>query len=213
MLCCLALPFASLTDQSQNRPTRTAYVQIFKKDDKTYEADELAATARWSYYVSTFSMLDHTEGVPLSSIRLPYLRRNMPFPPPSKDTSSEEVADMTGFAVPMYNEDGLVLRISPNNYHILYDPYTSDWWIQSAAFRKRGLGAYEEVKQERKRGLQALFDNRERNEWMKGLQDMEIEKTRATFESWIKDGPAVLEGDAATALENRTADAIMGGTS
>ena len=201
-----------LTNKSQNRPTRTAYVQIFKKDDKTYEADELAATARWSYYVSTYSMLDHTEGVPLSSIRLPYLRRNMPFSSPSKEGSGEEVADTNGFAVPMYNEDGLVLRISPNNYHILYDPYTSDWWIQSTTFRKRGLGAYEEVKQQRKKGMESLFNSKERNGWMKGLDHTEIEKTKSTFHDWIKDGPAVLGGDAAAAPETEVTDAVMGGT-
>ena len=164
-------------------------------------------------------MLDHTEGVLLSSIRLPYLRRNMPFSNPSSSSkdagaSSEDLGEIKNFVVPMYNEDGLVIRISPNNYHILYDPYTSDWWIQSTSFRKRGLSAYEEVKERRRRGLKNLFENKERNEWMKGKEEREIEGTKGRFESWIRDGPQTLEGGERSAVskEHGEADAIMSGT-
>ena len=142
----------------------------------------------------------------------------MPFshPPTSKDAGalSDDPSDMKDFSVPMYNEDGLVIRISPNNYHILYDPYTSDWWIQSTNFRKRGLTAYEEIKHQRRRGLKSLFENKEKNEWMKGMDEEEIEKAKGKFERWIRDGPQALEGGNGAAMlkEHGEADAVMGGT-
>ncbi|KAL9101497.1 MAG: hypothetical protein Q9163_003245 [Psora crenata] len=190
-----------------NRPSRTAYVQIFKKDDKTYEADELAAAARWSYYVSTYSMLDRTEGISLSRLRAPYLRRNMPAFLTIKENpgSTDEVADDKRYSVPMYNYDGLVIRISPNNYHILYDPHTSDWWVQSTGVRKRGLGAYDEIREQRRKGMEALVEGKERNAWMKEMEDGEIQKTKDRFRRWVKDGPTALGLGGAT-------DAVMGGT-
>ena len=160
-------------------------------------------------------MLDHTEGIPLSKQHLPYLRRNMPFPPTKNGNSSDDTADMHGFDVPLYNHDGLVIRISPNNYHILYDPDTSDWWVQSVPFRKMGLGAYDEARQQRKKGLESLYESREKNEWMKETDDQGIEKAKVDFTSWIKDGPAALGGGStagAAGTVTRDEDAVMVGT-
>ena len=219
--------FMPLTHPSppQNRPNRTATIQIFKKDDKTYEADELAATARWSYYVSTYSMLDHTEGVEFADLRLPFLRRNMPFPRSSTSSSAAKKATDTSTATgaggagnednigllgkdfaatPMWNQDGLVMRISPNNYHILYDPYTSDWWVQSTTFRKRGLGAQGEVSKERKKGLEALFEGKERNAWMRRMAVEDVEEVKRKFGVWVREGPEALE-------EGKGKEVVMGG--
>ena len=129
--------------------------------------------------------------------------------------SADEMIDDQRYSVPMYNEDGLVIRISPNNYHILYDPYTSDWWVQSTGVRKRGLGAYLEVKEHRKKGIEAMFETKERNEWMKGADDAKIAGKKAIFTQWIRDGPTALEGGGpglppATTLDTN-ADAVMGG--
>ena len=164
-------------------------------------------------------MLDRTEGVALSQVHAPYLRRNMPafLTIKEKAPSADEVADDRRYSVPMYNHDGLVIRISPNNYHILYDPYTSDWWIQSTGVRRRGLGAYEEVIEQRKRGVEALFEKKERNEWMKGIEEAEIERTKDTFQRWIKHGPVALErGSAVEAAPvagiDGASDTIMSGT-
>ena len=164
-------------------------------------------------------MLDRTEGIPLSRLSAPYLRRNMPAFLTARDNTAsvDEVGDDKRYSVPMYNHDGLVIRISPNNYHILYDPYTSDWWVQSIGVRKRGLGAYSEIREQRKKAMEELFERKERNEWMKEMEDGEIEKTKATFQRWLNEGPAALEGGAkveASAKETDSAatDAVMGGT-
>ena len=151
-------------------------------------------------------MLDHTEGVSLSSMRLPYLRRNMPFPALASadpNASTEGIAATTesangvprNWGIPIFSHDGLVIRISPNNYHLLYDPYTSDWWLQGTATRKRGLSGYEEVRAKRERGLAALYEGKEQNEWMRGMDDSEIDGTKKRFDRWLKEGPKALTGE------------------
>lgn len=149
---------------------------------KTYEADELAAHARWSYYVSSFSMLDRTEGVPPDKLQFPFLRRNLP----SQLSSEDDYSDRYN---PLCNEDGLVIRIAPNNYHMLYDPGTMDWLIHGRKQQKRGLKAYTEVKESRLAGLKCLTDDRTKSEWMRGKSDEAIQETLADFAAWIADGP------------------------
>ena len=47
-------------------------------EDATLENEELSQEARWSYYVSAYTMRDPTEGVPFSQMRMPFLKRNLP---------------------------------------------------------------------------------------------------------------------------------------
>ena len=96
----------------------------------------------------------------------------------------------------MYSHDGLVIRISSNNYHLLYDPFTADWWVQSATFRKRGLGGMLELREERRKGLHRLVEREGVDEQAKGV-----------FERWIREGPQTLLGDA-----GRVGDEMMVGT-
>jgi paired amphipathic helix protein Sin3a len=124
---------------------------VFKKDEKTYAADELASTARWSYYISTFSMRDRTEGIELGKLQLPFLKRNMP------SMLADEDDYTNAYGTPQWNDDGLVVRISQDSYHLLYDPTTSDWWVHNNDIRKRGLGAQEELQKERNDKFVSLF--------------------------------------------------------
>lgn len=96
-------------------------------------------------------MRDRTEGIELGKLQLPFLKRNMP----SMLGDEDDYNDLYG--TPQWNEDGLVVRISQDNYHLLYDPGTSDWWVHNNAIRKRGLGAYEDLHEKRKGNFEALF--------------------------------------------------------
>ena len=189
----------------------TTTVKIFKKDEKTYELDELAESARWSYYVSAYSMLGRTEGVQARSTSLPFLHRNFPSQLETDDEYNDDYS-------PASHEDGLVLRISPQNYHILYDPGTSDWFTHSVKQQKKGLGAYEQAKQGRIEGLKTVMENQDLNPWIKAAQPGEVEKTNEDFARWIQDGPpdVRMETDQAAApvvvATDAIADEVMGGT-
>ena len=167
---------------TQNRSSRVATVQIFKKNDKTYESDELASHARWSYYISTYSMLDSTEGMPLDRVRWPLLKRN------TAGLLGDDEDSTNAHTSPQWNEDNLVVRISTGNYHILYDPDGYEWWVHSVAFRKRGLAAYDELSKERKRKFESLFG--EKGSFISNKEGAKPEEENEEFRRWIRDGPA-----------------------
>lgn len=139
-------------------------------------------------------MFDRTEGVPVSNMRLPYLRRNLPFKT-TKLLDSPNVSEDISHLLPVHSHDALVIRIAPHNYHMVYDPHTSDWFLQSITTRKRGLGAYEELKQQRTQGLERLVNSKESNKWMQKQSEEEIAKTKERFQAWIRDGPSVEEAE------------------
>ena len=140
----------------------------------------MAATARWSYYISSFAMRDLTEGMDLSKIDWPFLRRNMP---PMLDTEEE----YTRVYTPQWNEDGLVIRISANNYHMQYDPLTHDWWVHNAAVQKRGLEGRIRMKDERKQKFQEKFELN--NTWMVGKSVEDVDEINQEYRQWIDHGP------------------------
>ena len=140
-------------------------------------------------------MLDHTEGIPHSSVKIPYLRRNMPFPPlkrneEGKPTVPTEDLEIPGGGMPSHHHDGLVLRIAPNNYRILYDPGTDDWFIQSTAFRKRGLDTMEQARRRRHAGLKRLLESQNENS--------------SRFEKWMKYGPDALRDESTEGMWSTT---------
>ena len=73
--------------------------------------------------------------------------------------------------------------------------------MQSTQFRKRGLSGTEEVREERKKGLERLMNGKEENSWMRDAEggEQEVERTKARFERWIKEGPQTLNGGAGDA--------------
>ena len=150
-------------------------------------------------------MLDRTEGIDPKKLHYPLIHRNLP-------TQMETDDDYNNAYSPAFHDDGLVLRISPNNYHILYEPGTSDWFLQSINQQKKGLGAYEETKQSRKEGLKALVEDKEKNIWLKNATEGEVKNTNEEFVKWMKMGPAGVrpEPSAAPTAESG-GDQIMSG--
>lgn len=140
-------------------------------------------------------MCDLTEGIPLAKLQFPLLKRNLPAPLADED----EYTSLYGS--PQWNEDGLTFRISQDNYHILYDPDTSEWWVHNNAVRKRGLSAYEAVKKQRKDNFETLFgENGKLIVAKDGIRQFEEENT--AFKHLIQDGPS----------NDGTNDEVMGGT-
>lgn len=163
----------------------------------------MATTARWSYYISTYAMRDLTEGIDLSKIDWPFLKRNMP---PVLETEEEYNTLYT----PQWNEDGLVIRISPATYSIVYEAQTQDWWIHDEEVRRRGLGGMDEVRRERKSKFEGLFGAE--GIWAKALGVGEKEDLETKFKNLVGK-PALLKP--ATGLETEKVgggDDVMSGT-
>ena len=147
-------------------------------------------------------MRDRTEGVSLADIHWPFLKRNMP------PTLGDEDDYTNAYGTPQWNEDGLTIRISQESYHILYDPGTSEWWVHNNTFRKRGLGAYEELHKERSQKYEALFG--EKGKLMEAREGGQLEKETEEFKQWVQHGPSA---DADRGNEKADdGDEAMGGT-
>ena len=114
---------------------------------------------------------------------------------------------------PAFHEDSLGIRISPNNYHLLYDPSTSDWFFHGVKQQKKGLAGYDEVKQPRKEGLKASVDDKEKNAWLKDATEGQAGTLQSDFSRWIMEGPeGVRRQPPDVTTTEDTGDQVMGGT-
>lgn len=164
-------------------------MSIFRREDKTFEMEEMAAEARWSYYISTYIMRDLTEGIDLGKLDWPFLKRNMP---PMLETEQEYNRVYT----PQWNADELVIRISPKNYHLQYEILTQEWWVHDAKVRKRGLTGMEEAVEERQEKFQAKFGQKG-TKWRENLTDEEADKLNRDFDASVRGRPEVKDDQAA----------------
>ncbi len=147
-------------------------------------------------------MRDRTEGVPLSDIHWPFLKRNMP------PMLADEDDYTNAYGSPQWNDEGLVIRISQESYHILYDPGTSEWWVHNNTVRKRGLGAQEELHNERSQKYKDLFGGK--GKLMAAREGDRLEKANEEFKHWVHDGPPA--GTNTEIGKADDADETMGGT-
>jgi paired amphipathic helix protein Sin3a len=175
-------------------------------EDSTFENEELSQEARWSYYVSAYTMRDPTEGVPFSQMRMPFLKNSLPI-------KLEQDEEYNRYYRRLVHQDGLVIRICANSYHILYEPGSYDWWWRPTASSQeeadenvKELTAVRERRQDR---FREMFVNNPA--WARGLSKDDVDASNKKFRTWINGGPspeeeekaevAVAEAPAAAATE------------
>ncbi|OAX77393.1 hypothetical protein ACJ72_08311, partial [Emergomyces africanus] len=190
--------------------TKHVTAQLLTAEDGTLDNEELNAEARWSYYVSAFTMRDPTEGVPFSQMRMPFLKRNLP----GKLDSDEEY---NTYYKPLVNHDGLVIRICANSYHILYEPGTEDWWYRRPDPEEDLAEAAKEratVREKRKERFTEKFVNHP--SWANGLTKEDVDEVNQQYRSWVGDTALYAEtttttggGDRSNDNGNKDADTVM----
>ncbi|MCJ1477564.1 Transcriptional regulatory protein sin3 [Lambiella insularis] len=156
--------------------TQHVTVQILRKEDRTFDIENMSAESRWSYYVSSYIMRDPTEGVP-HNIQWPLLRRNTP-----KDLESED--DYSQAYLPQWNEDGLTVRFD-GNYHMTYDSGTTDWWVHDKKVSRRGLKGAESLRLERTRKFEEKFVQNPL--WSLGMSKEQMEEITSGYSRWVSD--------------------------
>ncbi|WEW59315.1 Transcriptional regulatory protein sin3 [Emydomyces testavorans] len=157
----------------------TVTIQLLTAEDSTLENDDLTPEARWSYYVSAYSMRDPTEGVAFSDMHMPFLKRNLP---PKLDSDEE----YNQFYKPLISHEGLVIRVCANSYHILYEPGTEEWWCripQSSEAQQEAAKNHAAVKEKRKDRFKEKFLNSP--SWAHGLSQDEADESIQQFKSWV----------------------------
>lgn len=179
--------------------TSKVTVRLMTPEDATLDKEDLSEEARWSYYVSAYTMRDPTEGVPFSKMHIPFLKRNLPSKLEKKD-------QYTRYYRPLVHHDGLIIRICAKSYHILYEPGSNEWWWRSSAPSEEVAeeAAKEEaaVKERRRDRFMEKFVNNPT--WAHGLSKDQVDESNQRFRAWIQ-GSAVTGG-------NETAGADAGAT-
>lgn len=125
-------------------------------------------------------MRDPTEGVPFSQMRMPLLKRNLP-------GKLEQEEEYNRFYRPLVHQDGLIIRICANSYHILYEPSSYDWWWRpNLPSDEADETAKDEaaVKERRRDRFTEKFVNNP--SWAHGLSKDQVDESNQRFRSWIK---------------------------
>lgn len=172
----------------QHPTTKKTTVQLLTPEDATLQNDELSQEARWSYYVSTYTMRDPTEGVPFSQMRLPFMKRSLPGKLGQED-------EYNRYYRPLVHHDGLIIRICANSYHLLYEPGSSEWsWRPTGLSEEDAEEAAKDeaaVKERRRDRFMEKFVNNP--VWAHGLSKDQVDESNQRFRSWIN-GTAESDG-------------------
>lgn len=165
-----------------------AYVQLFKKDDATFDSDNLSPENRWSYYISSFTNMEPTEGVPFQRLRPPILERNLA----SVEVGVEQSQSQSRSKLEaVQSSENLVIRVGVENYRMLFSPKTDEWMVQSDNIRSGGRSGIEEAKtslEGRNRAAEELLIKN--NAWIKETEKEEIATIIHKFEQSFSDGMA-----------------------
>ncbi|KAJ5763051.1 hypothetical protein N7533_001732 [Penicillium manginii] len=200
-------------------------IQVMTTEESTLNREDLSPEARWSYYVTAYSMRDPTEGIKFSEMRIPFLKRNLP-------GKLDEDEEYDRFYRRLQHYDGLVIRICANNYTILYQPPTHDWfWRSNAPVPDRETLALADAdaakaQEDMVKDAAALKEKRHDRfvekfvnnpNWAKGLSKDKVDESNLRFRDWlngclvkagsVSPAPAATATATATATANENKDA------
>lgn len=144
----VTFPVTKVLISPQDQTSQTSTIRILKPYDVTYDIEAALGTAengvytleqRWSYYVSCYTSVDPTEGVPYIRVAAPFLSRTI------RDLYKQ--AQQQGFDMATLGTDNLLfrgdlgrldrlrgkenlgLRISPDSYHIHWTPNSYEYFV------------------------------------------------------------------------------------
>lgn len=192
---------ALLTECHQDPATKKATVRLMTPEDATLEKEDLSEEARWSYYVSAYTMRDPTEGIPFSQMHMPFLKRNLP-------AKLDEEEEYNRYYRRLVHHDGLIIRICAKSYHILYEPGSYDWWWRptgpSEESAEEAGKDYTTAKERRQERFTKKFINNPK--WAHGISKDKVDESNQRFRNWIK-GAQADKDTADTAKVTEEADA------
>ncbi|EEB07742.1 Clr6 histone deacetylase complex subunit Pst1 [Schizosaccharomyces japonicus yFS275] len=105
-----------------NAKSKSSAAHLLGREDLT-AISFASEQQRWNYYVDSFIMSCPTEGISVDQIHVPFLRRNLP----SESEEDEQIVTKCAHAVlPEFLSSELTLRITPNQYKLVYLANTED---------------------------------------------------------------------------------------
>lgn len=153
-------------------------MRLFKKDDPTFEFDQLDKVRRWRAYVASYMAVEPTEDLEFNKLRHPYLAKRL--------AKFDDVSDDDRFDT-LKSEDKITVSIFPQNYTMKFiasEPFGTggvQYFLQADEIRA-GVGSEEEydtLVESKKERVQELFVRN--NEWMKDLSRDDVDEKKAAF--------------------------------
>lgn len=164
--------FDILTRQYQ--PTMQAFMQIFKREDATFELSRLNTEKRWSYYISSYTSMDPTEGADAQRVRMPFVKRN---------TLNEDNEEVNTVHHRVKSAENLIIRIVVDNYTMRFAPATDEYLFHTGATQpdsQEGNNDNEtSARQREEEAMEKLVAN---NPWMRGLSKEDVDSKKQNFE-------------------------------
>ena len=173
-----------------NRPkdsssTKTT-VRVFPPEESTFDNDSLSEEARWQYYIASYTMSDPTEGVDLSRMSFPFLRKNVT---PQPSNAEEAYSSAYG---KMQHRDTQTVSISPDTYKVFY---SSEFYFLRALAQK----TYDRTRDNEK--FYEKFVNH--TTWMRNESDEAVSRRKVAYERACGEGFADYEEKLAKPIEPR----------
>lgn len=145
--------------------------------------DEMERIQQWQYYISSYTRIEHTEGIVRSRLQKPLLERNLP--PDVKESSDDSEAHK-----PIHAQEGLVVRICLNSYKMVFEKDTSDCFL----YNRESFDSQEDRKfHEEKQVFQTELRNDHlkdklitNNLWMRGLSHEEVQKMKDDYQRFTE---------------------------
>lgn len=167
-------------------------IQIFKKEDPTFDTFKLLEEDRWRVYVSAYTRLPATDDK-LRSKR-PYLVRSLrPLIDPSLDNTEDRPDEWRKRFHQSASDEKLLLRISIPQYKLIFERNTEEYSYQPLAVRENGKEGPEEaessVMHRAEQAQDMLVIN---NSAMKGLSKEDVEGKNEFFGRIVKEGNVVV---------------------
>lgn len=192
----------------------SASVQIFKKEDSTFNDSLLPPERKWAYYVAAYTSIDPTEGFKHDKVSLPYLRRNAEVSQriaaeAEAATSAADEGDNASMAASaagiapsvldkIQSDEKLEIRIELMTYGLNFAKKSEEYFVKSGALRLPPSAEEAEHTRE-ERDESARESTVVNNKWMKGLSKDRVDERKKAFQR-------LLEGEVGVKREGEDED-------
>ncbi|KAK5244226.1 Transcriptional regulatory protein sin3 [Cryomyces antarcticus] len=186
-----------------NKPQSRAYIQIFKRGEPTFDNDELTEEARWAYYISSWQIVDPTEGVPTP--HKSFYKRNIPkeaneLPDKDNDDTDPKAHDGEARLDSVKSSENLEMKISVQQYKLLFTRKTEEWLYQSQRTRSGGRDGLTEAETASEQASGTFLESYVMNTpSMKDLSKDEVERINGDYrtlqDQGVQDTAATTQGD------------------
>ena len=184
----------------QDQKLSNLSIQIFKKDDPAQDTFRLLEEDRWRVYVNNYTRLPMTE--PQLPVKRPYilsdkiaeqLAHSNTANPEERSTSWRAHHSLAAV------EDNLSIRISVEQYKLIFERNTEDYFYFPYPIREQGNDGRVAPEQTVMSRAEQTQDNHViNNDAMKGLSKKDVEGNIESFNHLIQDGH-IMEGEGSDA--------------